>query len=338
MNESTKPETPHGGSVTDSPRFTPIGELLAEPDEDIPFVVDDLLPAGGLSLLVGAPKTGKSTAARCLAVAMAQQGTWFGRGCSGGRVAVLDLEGKRSEIRRHFNTLGAQPDDPISVRVGPVRLREGDTAHDWLTWKLMTELVHPPALVIVDPMARLVRVREGNDYHETSAVLEGFIDLARTTGIHLMFVHHARKGSNQGVAEFGEEVLGSTGFFASVDTAISLQRDRNTGARLAYATTRYGRDIDLSFVTLDEETGVVSIGVTKAEAAGRRVEDAILDFVSAQSQPVTRSEIEGADAISASAKNIREAVKRLCLSGRMAGVEGVRRGSMKYLVPHTTGQ
>jgi len=53
-------------------RFKSVYELYATPEESVPFVVEDLLPSSGLSVLAGKPKAGKSTLARQLAVAVAQ--------------------------------------------------------------------------------------------------------------------------------------------------------------------------------------------------------------------------------------------------------------------------
>jgi hypothetical protein len=45
-------------------KLTRLGELLAEPVEDVAWLVEDMLPAGGSSLLGAKPKVGKSTLAR----------------------------------------------------------------------------------------------------------------------------------------------------------------------------------------------------------------------------------------------------------------------------------
>src|SRR5713226_8713910 len=53
-------------------RVTALGELLQEREEQVRWVLEDRLPAGGFSLLAGKPKAGKSTLARCLALAVAR--------------------------------------------------------------------------------------------------------------------------------------------------------------------------------------------------------------------------------------------------------------------------
>lgn len=51
-------------SSKDGFSLTQLCDLLNEPEEAVPWTVDGLLPAGGVSLLVAKPKTGKSTLAR----------------------------------------------------------------------------------------------------------------------------------------------------------------------------------------------------------------------------------------------------------------------------------
>jgi len=77
--------------------LVPIGKLLAEPQEQIPWLVDGLLPAGGISALAARPKVGKSTLARELAVCVARGEPLLGRATTQGGVFILDLEGKRGE-------------------------------------------------------------------------------------------------------------------------------------------------------------------------------------------------------------------------------------------------
>ena len=326
--------------MTNDTALVTVGELLAEPPESTPFVVDDLLPAGGVSLLVGGPKAGKSALTESLALAMTQQGTWLGRGCLGGGVIMFAFESKRNELRESLRRLGMQSDDSVLVKTGLPSVPEYEQPWEWLErhayGPVSTRITSPPVLLVVDTLARLVRIRDGNDYHEVTDALAGIVEFARATDLHVMLVHHARKGGNGGV-EFGEETLGSTALLGSVDTAISIRRDHESGARMVYSVNRYGADLPLSYIVRDAETGAVTLGGSKAEAAAERIETDILDFVAGQPAPVTMRDIEGADSVAGRAKDIRDAVKRLARAGRLNLTEGGRKGSFKYSVPHATG-
>src|SRR5262245_49624766 len=55
-----------------------------------------------------------------------------------------------------------------------------------------------PALIIIAPLFRLTRVKDGNDYAQVTAALEPLLVLARETGAHVLCVHHTGKGDREG--------------------------------------------------------------------------------------------------------------------------------------------
>jgi hypothetical protein len=58
--------------------LTPLGDLLKEPEEKVSWLLADKLPAGGISVMSAKPKVGKSTLARCLAVAVGKGEPFLG--------------------------------------------------------------------------------------------------------------------------------------------------------------------------------------------------------------------------------------------------------------------
>jgi hypothetical protein len=161
-----------GGGAAAAFRLQGLGDLLAEPHEEVGWTVEDLLPSGGISLLGAKPKVGKSTTARCLALAVARGEPFLGRKTAQGPVVYLALEEKRAEVAKHFRRQGANGDDPIQVHVGMAP----DEALDALTAAVRE---HAPALVVVDPPLKLVHVRNANDYAEVTRALKPLIELAR---------------------------------------------------------------------------------------------------------------------------------------------------------------
>ena len=251
--------------------FVALADLLNEPAEAVEYVVNDLLPTGGLSLLAGKPKAGKSTLARCLALSVARGDHWLGRECQQGTVLYLALEEKRSEVRRHFAGLGAE-DEPIHCFIERAPQQEA-------TRMLAAEFErYKPVLAIVDPLAQFVRVKDGSDYSEVTRALEPLIEIARTSGVHIALVHHARKDTSGGP---GDDALGSVGFMGGVDCGIILRRDWS-GQRTIHSVNRYGTDLEESIVTLNEETGWVTVAGTKAASDAAAVQHEVLDFIQQQ--------------------------------------------------------
>jgi hypothetical protein len=246
------PESPYGkakeGKEKLPPRFalTRLDDLLAEPQEEVSFVWDKTLPCGGYSICGAKPKVGKSTLARNLAVAVARGESFFWRATHKGAVIYLCLEEKRAEVAEHFRRMGAHGCD--------IHIFTGRTPDDAIT--ALKEAIHEinPGLVIVDPLARFVRVRDFNDYAEISRGMEPLIDLARSTGCHILSVHHCGKGERDG----GDALLGSTALFGAVDTLLIMKR--HEGARTLQTVQRYGEDLPETVAHLDAETGIVTAG------------------------------------------------------------------------------
>ncbi len=102
--------------------FTPLSELLKEPDEQTVWLVANRLPVGGLSLLCGKPKTGKSTLTRNLAFAVSRGQAWLGMPTTQGMVFYLALgEEKRSQVRKHFQKKGVRSCNHTFARLSAQR-------------------------------------------------------------------------------------------------------------------------------------------------------------------------------------------------------------------------
>src|SRR2546426_12350319 len=106
------------GARAEQPALTHIRDLLAEPDDAVSWIVDGLLPAGGLSVFGGKPKGGKSTTARAIALRVSRGEPVLGRTTTKGPVVYLGLEDPRRVTKGHLRALGAQPDDDLYVFTG----------------------------------------------------------------------------------------------------------------------------------------------------------------------------------------------------------------------------
>ncbi|MBX6752744.1 MAG: AAA family ATPase [Thermorudis peleae] len=292
-------------------RLTALGDLLAEPEEQIDWLVQDMLPSGGISLLGAKPKVGKSTTARCLALAVARGEPFLGRETAQGPVVYLALEEKRAEIAKHFRRLGAGNGDPVYIHVGMAPER----ALEALASAIET---HKPALVIIDPLLKLVRVRDANDYAEVTRALEPVIELARQSGAHLMLIHHLSKGERNG----GDAILGSTALFGAVDTAILMRRNPIDGTRTIETIQRYGEDMPESVIALDEQTGTLTLAGTVAERKQAEAEAAILEALS--DEPLTEPEIR--DAVEMKGIVVSRALRSLVEQGVLQRTGTGRRG------------
>jgi len=283
----TDPDRPEGDKVdslerkntmprqADPMTFTPLDDLLAEPDEKVAWVWDGILPAGGLSVIAAKPKAGKSTLARNLAHCVVTGTEFLGRKVTQGPVLYMTFEEKRAEVKRHFRLMGTK--GPLHTFTGevppaPTLLLQGAIGRV------------KPVLVIIDTLFKLVAVRNTNDYSEAIAAMQRLLRLARESDAHLFAVHHAGKREQQG----GDAILGSTGIFASVDTAIILKRSEKH--RTISTHQRYGEDMEETTLRWDPERKMVSLGKGRQEGDLEAMEEAMSRFLK-QRGPLTEAEI-----------------------------------------------
>ena len=276
-------------------------DLYAEPDVEVDWLVEGLLPADGISLLVAPPKAGKSTLARCLAVAVADgRGRWLGRATKAGTVLHLALEERRATVRNHYRALKA-PGNEIYALIG-----SAPPPDERMRLLRATVSALRPALVIVDPLFRYARIQDGNDYATTLAALEPFIALARNESTHVLLVHHAHKCGG----DDGNEALGSTGLTASVDTFMSLAR--HAGERTLYAHGRDGVALEKIILSMDADGWIQASG-TKRAADLHDVMRRILDLLKDSPEPLSRSAIQ--NQVGARKESILVALRNLMQNG-----------------------
>jgi len=261
-------------------QLTKLSDLLDEPEENISWTVEGMLPTCGISLLVAKPKTGKSTLARQLAVRVARGKKFLGRKTNQGPVAYLALEEKRDEVRKHFTDLGVEGNEEIYLHCA---------AAPQDAVPALIELVkkHKPALVIIDPLLRLIRLSDANDYASVTMALEPLLSLAREHKTHIVLVHHLRKGQS---ADAAEAILGSTAFHGAVDSAILMQRTEHF--RTIQTSQRYGRDLPECVLDFDEQRRSMTLGVLREEADVERVCAEIVKYLEKSNKGMTQEQIE----------------------------------------------
>ena len=293
--------------------FMSLEELMSATD-NVTWLVQDMLTTGGLSLLVAKPKCGKSTLARCLALAVARGGPWLDRDVAQGNVLYVALEDQRAVVRDHFRAmgLGDKPKEPIESFIGSPPKDALDALVDRIRERR-------PALVIVDPLFRLLNIKDGNDYAEITRALQPLLDIARESSAHVMCVHHARKDAGGK----GDEVLGSTALYGSVDCLLSITRRGDT--RMLETGQRYGPDMPQTVLKLDPKSLFISVGETKAAMANAEIEDEVWAFLSESDTPQTSSEIQAA--LPRGKRNVTTAIEALVSIGRITRTGEGKRGN-----------
>jgi hypothetical protein len=255
--------------------LTALGKLLSEPDDAIDWLVQDRFAYGSINLLAGKPKAGKSTLARYLAFCVAAGEPFLGHHTMAGVVWYLVLEDKRSEVKRHFRSMGATGGEPVRFLFGH--------APDLLAKLRILALREKPACIVVDTLQRLISAKDLNDYAEVTTKLTPVMELARETGAVLVLVHHAGKADRAGI----DTVLGSTALAGSVDNIFLVNRTERY--RLLSSIQRIGDDLHETVIALDAN-GRIDAGRSRHDADVDHLETALLNALENAGGALTKKE------------------------------------------------
>jgi 5S rRNA maturation endonuclease (ribonuclease M5) len=275
-----------------------LNELFAMPPQVVRWVVDEMLPSGGLSVLASKPKVGKSTLARYLALCIAKGLPFLDRQVIQGSVLYFAFEEKLEEVKIHFQDMGADGSEKIAIYAGMASTNALEQIkHDILIVK--------PKLVVIDTLFKLIRVVDANDYIQISYALEPLLQAARDTDAHILCVHHTNKNWKQDM----DSILGSTAIYGGVDTSLLLRISKGK-QRIISTSQRYGKDLDDTILAFDSMARTMSVLGKALRNVGKNLDDKILEFLSKQGHPVTEEEIIGNVRGSTSKK--RTALRGLC--------------------------
>lgn len=159
------------------------------------YIVEDLIEHGGLSAIIGAPGTGKSSVALDLACHIVTGRAWQGRKTLKTRVLYLPGEGLTGAVQRLLAWEQAH-----GVEVGRDLLL-GDSiinlAADKEAWAVLTQYVaeHKIGLVIFDTYARMSLGMEENSATDTNKGIRRFDQFREHTKTGVLVVHHTAKGN-----------------------------------------------------------------------------------------------------------------------------------------------
>ena len=254
---------------------------LAESDDPVEWLVDNLLHRHGTSVVGGGKGVGKTLFARTLCAAVATGKRLLGRDVRQGGVVYVGREDGKATTKAHFRTLGAANQNIYGMA------NEGTIHGDHLDLLRGTIEHIRPSLVVIDTLIKFVRIADMTRYENTVYAIEPFDNLARELGCHIMFTTHNRKSGDTG--EEGLEILGSVGVQAAADSRLSIIRQ--AGARWVYGEGR--DDAKLEKVQLvKDENGWVDVGITKRASDARELSSRIVDLLDEESEPMARSAIQ----------------------------------------------
>ena len=236
--------------------------LMAQNFPPTQYVVPGIIPEG-LTLLVAAPKIGKSWMVLGLGVACASGGYALGHVKVDQRpVLYLALEDGHRRLQSRLRSLDVtRPPAGLHFLTHVANGGILDTI-----WEFMNEHRHAAPLVVLDTLGKAMPPSLGNetqynrDYRVTGA-LKGLADAV--PGSSLILVHHTRKAEG---ADFLDAVSGTQGIAGAADTIAVLRRDRNEQGAILNVTSRDAKEGEYALI-LDDCGNWEINGTTLEEAA-----------------------------------------------------------------------
>lgn len=236
-NTTTKEKMPE-----DKPKFqlkliSPYSTFQGGEPTRIPFVIDGLLTQGGFSALGAKPKHGKSSLSRYEAVCVAKGAPLLGRSTVQGSVILVSLEDPLNHVDNCLKALNYVPSTDSQIVI--VDQLPPDINESIQVLEEQLGAMPNTRLVVIDTLAKFIRVADLNDYMVTLAAVEKLHDLARKfPHLHIQGLAHCKKIKTD---DPFDSLLGSTALRGEPDTNIAIYQE--SGHRVIVSETRMGRHI-----------------------------------------------------------------------------------------------
>lgn len=182
----------------------------------VEWLVDGMVPRGGVTLLAGESGTGKTWLGLLLAAGVAGGATFLGRNCHRADVLYLDRENPESLIFERAQLLGLDTASPNLKLWGGWAAEPPPLIGDTRLLQLAAER---RPLILVDSLIRFHEMDE-NSATAMATVMNELRRLA-FAGASVVVLHHKPKGDTS-------QYRGSSDIRAAVDVAFGIRRESDT--------------------------------------------------------------------------------------------------------------
>ena len=238
-------------------RADQLGEFIPE---EIEWLVPKWLIGGQLNLLAGEVASGKTFLALDLALGVAARGeTWGGMKVPLGKVLYLCLDTSASTMGHRL----------ISLCKGygiaaPQALYFDFSSHNFADENDVRQMVamveaEDQRLVIIDTLARYMPGSDENNVFSIGKIFSQMQMLCRNGRTTVLLVHQLNKRSDSKMGEIpnaARRIRGSTGIFASAETALMLRRQGQKRVLTAVKNRLSNEARPLRFMIVENDLGV----------------------------------------------------------------------------------
>ena len=286
------------------------------------WLVDQLLPDYGVSVLFGASGSMKSFLAADWALSIAAGVPWLGHRTEPGPVVYAALEGGHGLLKRIEAWTAEHEGDPreeFRAVVDLLNLLDGGNVHE-LVDIIRQRIDVPPRLIVIDTVARAMPGGDENSTKDMGLVIAASDLLARTFSCAVLLVHHTGHG------ESGRE-RGASALPAAAEARLRLSR---SGQQLTLTTLKQKDFVEADPIQLTYREVGESLVLALGEQGSWRPTEAMAEITRLLGQadePLSQRQVE--DAVAFQSKTVREALRQLADDRVIDRVSGPR-GSLLH--------
>lgn len=207
-------------------RFLSIDDLTHLPSPQ--WLIEGLFEVNSLVMVAGPPASFKSFLAIDWVLSIATGRKWNGKHTVPAKVLYLLGEGKASLLKRleawcHYHRVTAAERALLAINFRVTfdvpQLASKSSVDNMLAGLVAEDF--QPNVIVVDTFARSFVGLDENSQRDTGLWIES-ADRLRQLGYTVIFLHHTAKNT-----EFGLKYRGSTAIMGAMDTAFTLQKDKD---------------------------------------------------------------------------------------------------------------
>lgn len=200
--------------------ITSLKEILNTDYPEPEMVIKDILPVG-LTVLGGRPKIGKTNMGFQIAIAVATGKSFLGKDVSQGKVLYIALEDNPRRIQKRLRKQGVLESCEINFTTDFPNYKSGGK-------EALKEIIEKKEyrLIIIDTSTRFFGTVDQMDLIQTSEIGGSLQELVLKFDQAILLIDHHRKQSNDTFNNPIDDLLGSTGKSAPIDTALGIYRTR----------------------------------------------------------------------------------------------------------------
>ncbi|MGX1598519.1 AAA family ATPase [Dietzia maris] len=288
------------------PRPVTLAEMLAQPDEDVQYRVDRLLPVGGHAILVSAYKAGKTTTVGNIVRSLVDGDKFLGKYdvATVGKVAVVDDEMDERTLRRWYRDFDMEGADRVTMYTLRGALSTFDLMDDAVREEWV-ERIQGHDVLVVDCLRPILDALGLDENRDTGRFLVALDALVKEAGVgEVVLVQH--------MGHSGERARGDSRLQDWPDVTWKIIRDDPDDPNSLRYFSAFGRDVNEpeQLLTMDDRRNLTVSAGGRNEAKVAGALEAVLEVLKEAGEPLTAKELEKRlEARGVGQKAVRDAVK-----------------------------